>query len=124
MTEQVYKWSINQQKVAFISGIIMILVNVAALVLNIHQTNIQHAETRNLAKLTAELDNRVHKLEASLDHRVTRLNRLNDLLRGIYFSNMRIIQKAKVLSEVFGSDTFSWDMFWNTLLLMKSRKGR
>ena len=94
------KWSTNQQKVAFVSGIIMILVNVAALAWNIHQTSMQNTETKKLTVLTAELDDRVNRLAANLDQRVSRLNRQNELVSRVFQSSLTLNQRMQQGKEM------------------------
>ena len=127
------KKSVSGERIGLVIAIVTIAVNIGALILNYDQTgkqiaesrsladkqiaesrslsNKQIAETRSLTVLTKELDDRVNRLAASLDQRVSRLNRLNELLKAIYVSHTRILQKAKVLSEIYGSRTLSTETY-------------
>lgn len=77
----------------------MILVNIGALAWNIHQTNIQKAETKILAELTAQLDDRVNRLSANLDQRIHRLNRLIELVTGAFQSAYKLNQRMQQAYE-------------------------
>ena len=95
------------QTIGFIIALIAILVNIGALAWNIRKTSLQNTETKKLAETTAQLDSRVHRLSVNLDQRIVRLNRLNDLIRGAYLSNMKL-NRAFWFNEVGlgkGSDT-------------------
>lgn len=79
-----------------------VFVNAILVIWNIRKTTIQNTETKKLAELTANLDDRVNRLSVSLNQEISRLNRLLDLVRGSYLSLSMYNSKFSFMSRAVG----------------------
>ena len=84
-----------------------VIVNAILVIWNIRKTTIQNTETKKLAELTANLDDRVNRLSVSLNQEILRLNRLNDLTRGVYLSNKKLNRIIRFNSLRIGKNEMS-----------------
>lgn len=65
----------------------------------IYQLQRQRRDTQQLARLTSELEHRVHRLATHLDQRIYRLNRVRDLLTGLMHVSVALRQKTRPHSD-------------------------
>jgi hypothetical protein len=95
---------IDGETLGFITAFGAVVVNIAALVWNIRQTSINHVETEKLAKLAANLDERINRLSVSLNQEIAHLNRILDLVRGTYLSLSIYSKKFTFMSHAVGGN--------------------
>ena len=97
-----YIKTIDGETIGFIIALIAVVVNIGALLWNIRETDIQNTETKKLAELTANLDDRVNRLSVSLNQEIAHLNRMLDLVRGSYLSLSIYSKKLSFMSHAVG----------------------
>ena len=73
-----------------------VVINVVAVGWNIRETFVLHRQTKELQESNATLQSEVHRLSVHLNQEITRLNRVNDLTRGIYLSTLRLRYRTRL----------------------------
>ena len=70
-----------------------LVVNALAVGWSIRETFVLNGQTKELQKSSAKLRSEVERLSVHLNQEIVRLNRLNELTRGLYLSSARLIFK-------------------------------
>lgn len=101
------------QTLVIVGGLI---INAVAVGWNIIETVRLHKQAKALQESNAKLQSEVNRLSVHLNQEITRLNRINDLTRGLYLSTLRLryrtrlefLDKGKDSSEISSSRDY-----WN-----------
>ncbi len=88
---------IDIQTLVIVGGLI---VNAVAVFWNIIETSKLHKQTKELQESNAKLQSEVNRLSVHLNQEITRLNRLNELTRGMYLSSARLNHKYMLMKTV------------------------
>ncbi len=70
-----------------------IIINSVAIGWTIRETFVRHGQTKELQESNAKLQGEVNRLSVNLNQEITRLNRINELTRGMYLSCARLSYK-------------------------------
>lgn len=87
----------DNQSVVMLAAVV---INVVAVGWNIRETFVLHRQSKELQKSNANLQNEVHRLSVHLNQEIIRLERINELTRGMYLSWQKIYQKYRLMIEV------------------------
>ena len=85
------------QTIAIVGALI---INAIATGWNIYKTTLVHKQTEELQDANAKLQSEVHRLSVHLNQEISRLERLNELARGMYLSYARINHKYGLMKSV------------------------
>lgn len=78
---------------------VIALINLGGLVFAIYQLIRQRKDTENLARLTSDLEHRVHRLATNLDQKIYQLTRVRDLITGLVHVSVTLRQKNRSHSD-------------------------
>lgn len=82
-------------------------VNVCVAVWNVVQTIIQFWQRKKMAEIESNLERQVHRLSVHLNQEIIRLNRINELMRGMYLSVSRQNHKIQLIASDRAKDAIS-----------------
>ena len=71
-----------------------LIINAVAVIWCIRETFVRHKQTKELQASNANLQSEVHRLSVNLNQEIVRLNRINELIRGMYPSTARLRYKT------------------------------
>jgi hypothetical protein len=83
------------------------IINAVAIIWCIRETFVRHGQTKELQDSNARLQSEVNRLSVNLNQEITRLNRINELTRGVYLSSARLHFKYALLAKFEDADSVS-----------------